>query len=333
MWNYGEVWANIRIGQTVCSLKAQVVDSLGHYAGIVGLDFLREYGAVIDLRRAELRLGKDVVPLGEGGHGRWAPELTAAAPPDDGGKARHTQIILINDLVTIAKEHATTSSPTTTLKFISLHQEILKLITLRNRIRRQYHTYHNPYDSYLLKRLNNQIKKQISSFKSKKWHEFVSTLKFENNSLWKISKTLRKNPNISQPMLINSLLNNNPCDKANFAADYFSKALANNFPLQPSDIQINIIYNLISVTPSEDPPLSTNNKEVADILHSLNITKAPGPDPFSNKILKILANSPHFVSLLTNLLFCSQKPRKILFSLTTIGQSLCYHHCLRSLRK
>ncbi|KAG8239886.1 hypothetical protein J437_LFUL018735 [Ladona fulva] len=110
-----------------------------------------------------------------------------------------------------------------------------------------------------------------------------------------------RNPNISQPMLINSLLNNNPCDKANFAADYFSKAMANNFSLQPSDMQINIIYNLIFVTPSEDPLLSTNNKEVADILHSLNIKKAPGPDPFSNKILKILANSSHFVNLFTNL--------------------------------
>ncbi|KAG8235747.1 hypothetical protein J437_LFUL016162 [Ladona fulva] len=88
---------------------------------------------------------------------------------------------------------------------------------------------------------------------------------------------------------------------ASYAASYFSDAMSNNFPKQPFDDAILTAFNLIRTSPSTDPPLTTNHQEIIEILLSLKINKAPGPDAFSNKILELLAHSTHFIKLITNL--------------------------------
>ncbi|KAG8239646.1 hypothetical protein J437_LFUL018240 [Ladona fulva] len=100
--------------------------------------------------------------------------------------------------------------------------------------------------------------------------------------------------------LINNELNCNPEDKVNFAVEFLSKSLANDFPQQPFDESVIIVNNLITDTPGTDPPYTTNTSEIVENLSSQNIHKAPGPVSFSNKILKHLAKFPHFVALLVN---------------------------------
>jgi transposase InsO family protein len=69
MWNYGEKSVVIRVSDVEYEVKMQVVDSLGGFDAIVGLDFLRRYQGVIDVSRGVLKVGRQKWPLIKGDRG------------------------------------------------------------------------------------------------------------------------------------------------------------------------------------------------------------------------------------------------------------------------
>lgn len=69
MWNHGEKFVVICVSNVDYEVKMQVVDSLGGFDAIVGLDFLRRYGGVIDVSRGVLQVGRQKWPLTKGVRG------------------------------------------------------------------------------------------------------------------------------------------------------------------------------------------------------------------------------------------------------------------------
>ncbi|KAG8233519.1 hypothetical protein J437_LFUL011680 [Ladona fulva] len=177
---------------------------------------------------------------------------------------------------------------------------IRELFTTRNRIKRLYQTYHAPEDFELLKQLNYNIKQKIAAFKNKSWNNYLSTLSFEDHTLWQCCKRLTRPSSTSHPLNQGGALLFDPEVKAEYMASYLSSIMtddAHEFSRNPA---VEITNDLLGIIPTNDPVLTTE-AQVANIIKTLVSNKAPGPDQFSNRILKTAAKIPLFLFLITNL--------------------------------
>jgi hypothetical protein len=73
--NYGERLVSLKMQDFTCHVKMQVVDDVGEYEGILGLDFLSKYGGVVDVAKRTLRLGRREIALRAAGRVLVEPEI------------------------------------------------------------------------------------------------------------------------------------------------------------------------------------------------------------------------------------------------------------------
>ncbi|KAG8238641.1 hypothetical protein J437_LFUL018473 [Ladona fulva] len=183
---------------------------------------------------------------------------------------------------------------------IHLPQHIQKKITLRNKIRRMVHTYHNPTDKHHLKVRNKQIQTDIKHHRTLLWNSKLNTINFEDNSIWKLTRSLK-----STTPRLNPLLSENKFHyDAQLKSEIFIKQLTNlnlspNIPHTITSL-VNNTYDSIQHSPSPPPFLCTTT-EIVNIIKTTKMKKAPGPEQITNQELKIWTHIPEILQFLTNL--------------------------------
>ncbi|KAG8239270.1 hypothetical protein J437_LFUL018515, partial [Ladona fulva] len=165
------------------------------------------------------------------------------------------QIDLLNNLLHEAKERCTSLKLHNT-NYPPLPKDIQDTITQRNQVRRLFLTYHREENHQLLKQLTKTIKSAIASHESKLWNNYLSTISFEDHTLWHCCKKLnRPNPNIT-PIEENGKIIFEPKGKAEHFVEYLSTLMRNTFKQYPYDMEVEITNNLLPHLPT-----LTNNSE------------------------------------------------------------------------
>ncbi|KAG8240362.1 hypothetical protein J437_LFUL002503 [Ladona fulva] len=175
-----------------------------------------------------------------------------------------------------------------------------QLITSHNCLRYCLVAFCNLIDKACYKRLDKIVKREIQKACNAHWNHLLESLSFEDNSLWKIAKSITKQPQFNQPLLIENQLNFDSATKAEFAANYLSSSMNNIITNPSTDSTAEDMYNTIYQTLITENLPTTTDAEVLEILQSLNIHKAPGPDLNTNKMLKHFSKSKPFTKFLVN---------------------------------
>lgn len=192
-----------------------------------------------------------------------------------------------------------------------LPNEILDLIRTKNRIRKRWQNTRRDEDKRRMTELTNQIRTDIKTYKNKCWTEKLTKLNVRDNSLWKITKNLRKT-NEKVPTITHNgrdFFTNK--DKAEVIAEHFADVHKETPDM--TDEQRNITNRVASfverkypIPPRTFTSLKTTPGEVKKFLQNLPNNKAPGPDTITYKLLKNL-------------------PRKTIVQLTHIVNGIILH--------
>ena len=181
------------------------------------------------------------------------------------------------------------------------------------------------------KRMRNRVMTMLRNGKKL----FFQNLNPHNNKqFWKAMKYLRKQTSSIPNLSYNNVVSSMDQEKANMLNDYFSKCFNRSQPsLQTTDC---LNYPLADDCPDE---ILCTESEVTELLMTLDIAKASGPDDISARMLRETAEhiSPSLTKILIypsrldhslhsgkgQTLFPSQKPMTIVIHLTT-GPYLFY---------
>lgn len=165
---------------------------------------------------------------------------------------------------------------------------------IKNKCRKESQNYPNATNILRYKKIEHFYKKQLNLYVSENWNKFVSNLKVNDGSVWKIVKRYKRKGIVdSLPDLTNDdneLLTTNDKKVDGFAkffstvskisdnlgVDYFSKKVTNDVN---KFLKQNININDVDLT---------NYKEVKQTIKTLKNNKALGNDVISGKILKNL---------------------------------------------
>ncbi|GLV46515.1 hypothetical protein CBL_20844 [Carabus blaptoides fortunei] len=111
---------------------------------------------------------------------------------------------------------------------------IKTLIKSKNRARRKWQRTLNPEDKRAANQLKEQVTQSLKEYREKSWQEKITTLSSEDNSVWKMSKTLRNTETKIPPIHSRTGLKFTPTDKI--------EAFADSLELQfsPNDDNMNI---------------------------------------------------------------------------------------------
>ncbi|KAG8238039.1 hypothetical protein J437_LFUL017613 [Ladona fulva] len=211
-----------------------------------------------------------------------------------------TQTKLITDLFYLAKTYSSKTTPKLTKQQLKLPQHIHKLISLCNKHRRLFLKYKNPADQLLHQSYKKEIRKEIQNIKNQEWTEKIESLKFEDNSIWRITKALTKTVQPPTPLVHNNTYYSDPQNKANIFANYLGEIMVSPKINYKTDNNVITHYNSIEFTPNSEPNLITPN-EIKLNIKNLKTKKAPGSDDKTNQMLKIASNIPHFLTLLSDI--------------------------------
>lgn len=187
--------------------------------------------------------------------------------------------------------------------YMLLPKNIKNLIKQRNWIRKQYQRTLDPNLKRELNALNRQIKKLCQENQQEKWNEKVTALCTTDQSIWKMSKSLKNKFEVNKPLLGQSGLVYSVKEKTEVFAETMEKQFTPN--TFPKDDKFEIeVRNKINSWKANNPP--NNNKtyttieEVELIVKTLKKRKAPGGDRVNNKMLK---NAPsNIISKLTEII-------------------------------
>lgn len=196
---------------------------------------------------------------------------------------------------------------------------ILELIRERNRLRTQYQRGRDIIILQQMKLMNSNIKMKISQHRNNIWSTKLQKLSARDNTLWKITKLLKKPLEGVQPLLTT---NNREVfireEKVELLADSFQEY--HNTP--PTDqITENTVLGAVNAFLLNNPPnpnnaieFLTTPEEILSIIKNQSSLKAPGQDKIQNILLK-------------------QLPLKILTQLTIIINSIFKYQYFPSLWK
>ncbi|KAG8227349.1 hypothetical protein J437_LFUL003338, partial [Ladona fulva] len=201
------------------------------------------------------------------------------------------QTKLISDLFASAKICSSKTTPKLNHQNPKLPKHILDLISQRNRHRRHYNTYKNPKDKILYQLAKNTIRKEIKAFRNNIWNDKLSSLNFEDNSLWQMAKSLSSNNKTSLPLLHKNTYISDPRIKANI----FAKHLQSVMTAPPLNIKqdLNIIHNssALKFTPISEPkpihPSEINNLKNRHP-HPHNFEQNSNPSHFKTQIPRLI---------------------------------------------
>jgi len=172
-----------------------------------------------------------------------------------------------------------------------LPKNIKKIIKYRNWVRKRHQKTLDPKFKIELLRLNREIKELCNEHRQSLWEEKVVSLCTSDQSVWKMSKSLRQTARVNRPIQgINGMVFSDE-EKAEAFADEMEGQFKNNsFPSNPHFE--NIVGSEVSDflnNPTSDIPIDpTNLDEISFIISKLKNRKAPGIDNINNSMLKNL---------------------------------------------
>jgi hypothetical protein len=139
-----------------------------------------------------------------------------------------------------------------------------------------------------MNKLNQRIKKETAKINQKSWNEKMTSLNVDDQSLYQISKCLKKKSNPLPPLKsTNGSIAFSDKAKADLIADSFFKA--HEIPETPTRHTLSVKNSVDKINNSEvdfpDHERVTLN-ELKSLIKELNVKKACGYDDISNRVLK-----------------------------------------------
>ncbi|GFW16123.1 RNA-directed DNA polymerase from mobile element jockey [Trichonephila clavipes] len=186
-------------------------------------------------------------------------------------------------------------SATTVTKVIStphlrLPHRIRELIKIKNRFRKQWQLTRNPLLKREVNSLQRQIKTQISEHRNNSWHNLLTNLHPEDNSLYNLQRKLVKKPTIIPPLAgRNGILYSDDEKAEEFKNNLEATFQENAEPYNDQIIELveSETSDFLANSSMQVPPL-TSPAEISKIINKLQNKKASGPDNIPNYALKLL---------------------------------------------
>lgn len=145
------------------------------------------------------------------------------------------------------------------------------------------------------------IRREIQQEKKFQWNEKLKSLSYRDNSLFEFTKSVKKKNQLIPPLRDSNDFAYSSYNKANLLAKTFLDIhnVSANSTSKHESIVRESIHNINSSPSSEFDNIDENR--VSQVLKSLNVKKASGPDLIPNAALKALSSSENFVSKLTSI--------------------------------
>ena len=176
---------------------------------------------------------------------------------------------------------------------LKLPSNIINLIKIRNKHRRDWIRHRQQSDFSHLNYYSTLINKEIFNFKNKNWNVHLSNLEKHSKPFWNIAKATRKKiPNIP-PIHKDGIINTLNIDKANAFASQF---LCNHQVSAHMGDSLNnhcvesTVLNLDSLNIELPSIVYIPPDNIKDLIKTLRPRKASGHDEISNDMLKNLPN-------------------------------------------
>jgi hypothetical protein len=173
-----------------------------------------------------------------------------------------------------------------------LPENIINLIRNKNKTRKLWQNTRNPFYKTLMNSQIKEIKKSIAIHRQKAWADKLQNLNTNDNSLWRMSRSLKKEYKTIPTLIENNDEYMTTSQKANILADKFQEVHnthANLLTPEQTEIKAHVTgLNLNNNLKPNWYKYATNPNEITDIIRKLPPTKAPGPDKIQNIILKHL---------------------------------------------
>jgi Reverse transcriptase (RNA-dependent DNA polymerase)/Endonuclease-reverse transcriptase len=171
-----------------------------------------------------------------------------------------------------------------------LPQSIKDKIKHKNSVKRMWQNSRVRSLKILLNKLEREIKHAVYEYNNDTWNSKLNDLKAEDNSLWNLSKVLRKTPTEITKIKCsaNSFVFSTE-DKAEAIADSIENQCSVN--LQRANLQfINKITHIVNrnLKSTSDESIIIEESELELLLRALKNRKSPGIDQIPNFALKIL---------------------------------------------
>ncbi|KAL9698526.1 hypothetical protein quinque_001967 [Culex quinquefasciatus] len=169
------------------------------------------------------------------------------------------------------------------------------LIALRNTRRRQWYRRRDPIYQDIVSSLNRRIREECNQANFNKFKDTLRTLHDDRDTLWRITKALRKTTKYSPPWRKGTNIIASSSEKAKLLAASFASAHTNQMP----DDQVTVAEVNNSIDAIDRTPLADNHswlvrpKEVAQLIRRLKAKKTPGQDQLRNIVLKRLTRKAH----------------------------------------
>lgn len=212
-------------------------------------------------------------------------------------------INLFSLVIVAAKEH---SIPKREIKSSpkALPPNIISLIKLRNRHRRNWLRRRNIRDLTLVRWFSQLVNIELSKLRNENWNNLLSSLEKNSSPFWKLSKVIKKKYS-GIPTLTHNQQNFVSADKkVELLASLFALNHSHSANLgDPStSSEVNSFTGLLDSLPVDhDESYLTNVHEVSSILKELKSKKTPGLDNIENVCLKALPRKGvKFLSFLIN---------------------------------
>ena len=172
----------------------------------------------------------------------------------------------------------------------SIPADIARLITFKNRLKRTWQRTRRDIDKRRLDDLQKNITDRLKRHREEAWNAKISSLSLQDNSLWRMTKLLKR-PYKRIPTLV---LNDVPYYRDGDKAEVFARHLQQTNTTKPNTTEFhdtvtnetNKLQDRYVIPPNKLPKLLTSPQKIKNIIKSLPNNKAPGIDSIPNIVLK-----------------------------------------------
>ncbi|KAL9706279.1 hypothetical protein quinque_009797 [Culex quinquefasciatus] len=177
----------------------------------------------------------------------------------------------------------------------AIPEDTRRLIALRNTRRRQWYRRRDPIYQDIVSSLNRRIREECNQANFNKFKDTLRTLHDDRDTLWRITKALRKTTKYSPPLRKGTKIIASSSEKAKLLAANFASAHTNQMPDDPVTVaEVNNSIDAIDRTPlADNHSWLVRPKEVAQLIRRLKAKKTPGQDQLRNIVLKRLPRKAH----------------------------------------
>lgn len=185
----------------------------------------------------------------------------------------------------------------------SLPPDILHLIKERNKLRRFNRRFQSQTIKSKINKLRTLISNKLINYKSASWDKKVSKLRIEDNSAWKITKSLTMQNSRIPPLKNNNTYVSDPQEKANLLADSLQESFTPNTITPGNEEHVRETEEAVDEAMkqnSKNKPKKYRPSQIKNIIRKLKKRKAPGPDDIPNEALINLPDNA--IQFLTNII-------------------------------